>query len=160
MQRNQRPSLELAYERTKDVLLEQAALGDSLSTKATFFWVAATALFGLIFPIGVGKTNGHIDVWGNLVPLGFAMVFYAAITGLNWFVVFPRRQYGIISPAILRDDFTKLNQEKFMVDMITHTVAAHEANERMLGRRAWFVRWGAILAFLEFCFLVWWLCTL
>ena len=143
---SQFPSLELSYQHIRNVLEQQAQIADVLGMKAASLWAVATAVVGIVIPLAFFKRPDYLSGWSLalLIIIGF---FYLSCTCLSWFIIFPKRYYGIANIEKIKTEFASLQKERFMVDMISHIEESYKQNRQKLNLQGWGVRGLSIAVF-------------
>lgn len=132
--KEEKPGLELAYERIKDVLWQQAQTADHLDTKAAAFWAASTAVIGI--GLSVAFTQSKPITLCQTVFSALAGFTYALNTTFFFLENFPSRMELLNHPAKLRQHFWLLDRNRFIEEISTHIENAHAENDRKLQRKA------------------------
>ena len=154
------PTLEISYDYLKGVLAQQGQILNSLGTKASFIWAAATAVAGIVGPVGILEKEAGVFIKGDLLPLALAITSYIIATALTGYVVYPRRFRDVVDPEKIFKQFLSLSESRFQVDMITHIRKASSHNMKTLGVFGWAVRCLMLTVAAELVLLAWWVLTI
>lgn len=149
------PSLELAYEWVKDILLEQAHIADNLDAKAHNFWVGATAIIGIGIPLGLSAADqlSRPQLWTLLVPVSL----YVMATMMTLVAIYPRSGLDTMkNPTVIRQHYVGLTPHIYINQMLENIEDAFKRNDRQLGRKTWMIRVQIGLVLLEIAALISW----
>lgn len=130
----QYPSLRLAYEQVRDILVQQRQTARDYGMKAITLLAVATAIAGIGIPLGFSKGLETIYLFGQpatgvvIIPIIlYAMVVYCAY---KTYKLAPIKTMN--EPKIIRESFSVLNQDKFLYEMLLHTEIAFLHNAKII----------------------------
>jgi hypothetical protein len=147
------PSLHLAYEQVKNVLPDQIQTASVLETKASTLFAIATAMIGIVLPIGLNRITSDKYWLVILTVIPISLYLYA------WWLF--RAVYSLKSFAELGDpktieDYLNDSPDEFMKEAIRETKKAYEHNEGILEKKREMVRCLLPIVITEMMTLVAW----
>lgn len=131
------PSLKLAYEQVRDVLLDQKAIGRQYANRAMTLLVLATAITGIGMPFVLRQEIVSLKLWG------FPVVYLALIPIVLYFaiLIYAKRAYEPIpfrtmnEPDKIGEKFWELSPDEFAYEMFMHIRDGFKKNEDSLNKR-------------------------
>ena len=149
-----RPSLQLAYEYVRDILLEQGRIAQSRDSKAAVLWAVATAVIGVGIPLGINEKIAGLDF--NLYAMIAVLVLYILITIAAIVALFPRRIETMKHPEGLYDRYAVLPKEYFIEYIYQDIEQGFKENDKIIKLKGWSTFALFILTFAETLTLVGW----
>ena len=134
----QYPSLQLAYEQVKDILLDQKAIGRQYADRAMALLVLATAITGIGMPFILRQEVMSLQLWG------FPVVYLIIIPIVLYFaiLIYAKQAYEPIlfrtmnEPNKIDEVFWELSPDEFAYEMFMHIREGFKKNEDSLNKRA------------------------
>ncbi|MFC1906328.1 hypothetical protein ACFLV9_00605 [Chloroflexota bacterium] len=131
------PSLKLAYEQAKDILLDQKAIGRQYADRAMGLLVLATAITGIGMPFIFRQEVINLELWG------FRVVYLAIIPILLYFAIlmYAKQAYEPVlfktmnEPNKIDETFWELSPDEFAYEMFVHIRKGFKENEDSLNKR-------------------------
>lgn len=127
------PSLHLAYDQIKNVLADQRQTASVLESKAFNFLTVATAITGIVIPLGFNRLT-HDTLWllaVLIIPIALYMYAWSLFRNVYQLQAFEK----LGDPKGSRD-YMDLEPEQFMLEAIEQIDEAFQKNETILeGKR-------------------------
>ncbi len=118
-------TLELVYHHVEGVREQQGQISDAQGTKATALWAVASAMTGIVVPIGlVSKTTWNVWLWVSLALYGLCTVL-AAI------VIVPKAYHSVPNPATM-ELYRGQTKDQVMMKLIDVIKKYHSLNQKKL----------------------------
>ncbi len=142
------PSLSLAYEQVKDVLVEQEQTAERIDGKIATLFAAATGVFGISIPfffniLDVGKIL-KIDDFTSLILIAlilsilvvFSILTYIAIVRLSLKAYRLTEFITMNHPTEIRQNLWQFSPSEFMYEVLINTEKAFYKNDAKLKEKA------------------------
>lgn len=129
------PSLDLAFDWVKDVLINQSHTADALEAKASTLFSVATVILGIGLSAGVLSLHGvirdHVNLWLILFS-GLTLISYAFIIGFAIDTIRLRRYETLDNPIEIRKWFWDMKPTQFKIELLSHLEDSYTNNEAIL----------------------------
>jgi hypothetical protein len=134
IEKNTPPSLDLAFDWLKDVLVDQEKTSETYNNRVMLLFSAATAILGIGIPLGLGQDfhllKSPLSQEGWLLVVSIIAYGICSITTIVG--VWPRKFLKLDNPITIREEFWDLSPEDYKTQILTHTEDAYTNNNIQL----------------------------
>lgn len=147
------PSLDLAFEWVKDVLINQSNASDSLEGKAMTLFTLATAILGVGVSAGVLSSSGKIPL-ASIIFGAFSLAAYGFVIGYALVAIRLRRFETLDNPITMREWYWDMEPLQFKMELLSHLEDSYKRNETNLSEKALATRLLIVATAAQVVFLV------